>query len=563
MESAANKNFTAGNNDEGRIRYDAFYKKMCYDGYIYEKLWHSCAGLLDTLPTAGGQVYYFPQGQIEQLGVPLDDLRIPNFNLPSRILCRVIHVHSTVEPKTGELFARITLLPEQDQREVTSSDPECPEDEAHTIHSFFKTLTTSDLRTLECLCIDSVHAETFFPPLDMSQLEPWQDLVATDISGKEWHFRHIVSGDPMCHLLSAGWSEFASSKRLLAGDSLIFLREENGRLRVGVKTHKQLPTENKMSSIMPVSSICMGVFATASHALSTGTLFSVLYSPRKSQSDFIVKVNKYMEAQHHNFSDGMRFSMRFEADQIYEKSSLCTIVGGGDISQMWSNSKWRCLKVSWDGWDGLSVMPPERVSPWELEPVIALTDHGTWIFPVEAPKFPYSHHLNSPSSSPTTSNTNSCSFSEESSPTSVSLDQLASDAESIHSMVGECSTQSSDAAAGSDNISDGSNNSRSAIPSNCCELEEDLQSNQIRTYTKIRMQGVIVGRSVDMTSFTCHEDLLRKLEMMFEIEGELSGSTKQWLVVYTDAAGETKTVEDYPWGTTLEESQVIPTFFLI
>ncbi|WCJ18698.1 auxin response factor 11 [Euphorbia peplus] len=538
----------AENKDQGcHLHDEAFYQKISYDGYMYEQLWDACAGRLVTLPAEGERVYYFPQGHIEQLGVPPDEHISYDFNLPSQILCHVVNVQRRVEQETDEPYAQITLLPVVYQTEFTRLDPERPTHEAHTVQSFMKILTTSDLRTPECLCIDLVHAETCFPALDMSQLEPWQDLVATDMTAKEWHFRHILCGDRMNHLLTAGWSEFASSKRLQAGDSLIFTRDENGKLRVGVKTHIQLPTKNNLLHIMPIHGICMGIFASAFHALVTGTMFIVFYKPRKSQSDFIVKVNKYMEGQRCNFSIGMRFSMRFEDNQFSEKSSICTIVDSGDASNRWSGSKWRCLKVSWDEWDGLSVLPPERVSPWELEPVISVPDHGTWIFPVEAPDFPYRHQLTSRSSSPTTSNTNSCSFSEWNSPSGASQDQSESDAESVHSVVGECSIQSSDAAAASDNISDESNNSRSAIPSKCCELQEDMQSKRIRTHTKVQMQGIMVGRSVDMTSYRCHQDLLRKLEIMFEIEGKLGGSTKNWAVVYTDAVGESKTVEDYPW----------------
>lgn len=29
---------------------------------------------------------------------------------------------------------------------------------------------------------------------DMSQQPPWQELVATDLHGNEWHFRHIFRG---------------------------------------------------------------------------------------------------------------------------------------------------------------------------------------------------------------------------------------------------------------------------------------------------------------------------------------------------------------------------------
>lgn len=61
------------------------------------------------------------------------------------------------------------------------------------------------------------------------------------------------------------------------------------------------------------------------------------------------------------------------------------------------------------------------------------------------------------------------------------------------------------------------------------------------------MQGIAVGRAVDLTRFDCYEDLLKKLEEMFDIEGELCGSTKKWQVVYTDDEDDRMMVGDDPW----------------
>lgn len=64
---------------------------------------------------------------------------------------------------------------------------------------------------------------------------------------------------------------------------------------------------------------------------------------------------------------------------------------------------------------------------------------------------------------------------------------------------------------------------------------------------QVHMQGMAVGRAVDLTRFDGYEDLLRKLEEMFEIEGELCGPTKKWLVVYTDNEDDRMMVGDDPW----------------
>lgn len=60
------------------------------------------------------------------------------------------------------------------------------------------------------------------------------------------------------------------------------------------------------------------------------------------------------------------------------------------------------------------------------------------------------------------------------------------------------------------------------------------------------MQGVAVGRAVDLTALGSYDDLIRELEKLFEIEGELSPRNK-WEVVYTDDEGDMMLVGDDPW----------------
>ncbi|KAJ4962789.1 hypothetical protein NE237_022728 [Protea cynaroides] len=65
--------------------------------------------------------------------------------------------------------------------------------------------------------------------------------------------------------------------------------------------------------------------------------------------------------------------------------------------------------------------------------------------------------------------------------------------------------------------------------------------------TKVHKQGMVVGRPVDLTRFECYEELERKLEEMFSINGELSRPTKIWQVVYTDDEDDMMMVGDDPW----------------
>lgn len=61
------------------------------------------------------------------------------------------------------------------------------------------------------------------------------------------------------------------------------------------------------------------------------------------------------------------------------------------------------------------------------------------------------------------------------------------------------------------------------------------------------MQGMAVGRGVDLARFEGYGDLLPKLEAMFGIQGELTGTAKKWQVVYTDDEDDMMLVGDDPW----------------
>ncbi|KAG5528360.1 hypothetical protein RHGRI_029136 [Rhododendron griersonianum] len=98
---------------------------------------------------------------------------------------------SNADPETDEVYAQITLLPKADQTEITSPDSPLPEPQSCNVHSFCKTLTTSDTSTHGGFSVLWRHADDCLPPLDMSQQPPWQELVAIDLRGNEWHFRHI------------------------------------------------------------------------------------------------------------------------------------------------------------------------------------------------------------------------------------------------------------------------------------------------------------------------------------------------------------------------------------
>ncbi|PKU64981.1 Auxin response factor 10 [Dendrobium catenatum] len=45
----------------------------------------------------------------------------------------------------------------------------------------------------------------------------------------------MVSGSPPMHVLTSGWDHFVSSKMLVAGDAVVFVRDADGIIFVGCR----------------------------------------------------------------------------------------------------------------------------------------------------------------------------------------------------------------------------------------------------------------------------------------------------------------------------------------
>jgi hypothetical protein len=64
---------------------------------------------------------------------------------------------------------------------------------------------------------------------------------------------------------------------------------------------------------------------------------------------------------------------------------------------------------------------------------------------------------------------------------------------------------------------------------------------------QVHKQGIALGRSVDLTKFNGYTELIAELDEMFDFNGELKSSNKEWMVVYTDNEGDMMLVGDDPW----------------
>ncbi|KAL1335669.1 auxin response factor 6 isoform X4 [Arachis hypogaea] len=337
------------------------------------ELWHACAGPLVSLPAVGSRVVYFPQGHSEQVAVSTNkevDAHIPNYpSLPPQLICQLHNLTMHADAETDEVYAQMTLQPLNPQEQKEAYLPaELGSPSKQPTNYFCKTLTASDTSTHGGFSVPRRAAEKVFPPLDFSQQPPAQELIARDLHGNEWKFRHIFRGQPKRHLLTTGWSVFVSAKRLVAGDSVLFIWNDKNQLLLGIRRANR-PQTVMPSSVLSSDSMHLGLLAAAAHAAATNSRFTIFYNPRASPSEFVIPLAKYVKAVYHTrVSVGMRFRMLFETEESSVRRYMGTITGISDLdAARWPNSHWRSVKVGWDESTAGERQP--RVSLWEIEPL--------------------------------------------------------------------------------------------------------------------------------------------------------------------------------------------------
>ncbi|WZZ25569.1 hypothetical protein YC2023_008970 [Brassica napus] len=505
---------------------------------MYEELWKLSAGPLVDVPQAEERVYYFPQGHMEQLEASTQqDLNTmkPLFDLPPKILCRVMNVRLQAEKETDEVYAQIMLMPEGTVDEPMSPDPSLPEPQRPKFHSFTKVLTASDTSTHGGFSVLRKHATECLPPLDMTQQTPTQELVADDVH------------------------EERTGSCVLESDVLIVNR----------------PTCLHQSYQVIA---CIWGFL---------LLHAMLLKPEACSptSQFIISLNKYLEAMNNKFSVGMRFKMRFEGDDSPERRFSGTVVGVQDCSPHWKDSKWRSLVVNWD--EPASFTRPDKVSPWEMEPFAAsenvpqsVNKRPRHVNEISALGVPASNFW---SSALTQSHefAQSCITSQRNPPQNSDWPVSPLNGQMVFpveqkkpEITASCRLFGIDLMSSSlpaheektapmrpINITKPTLDSNADPKSEISKLSEEkkqepaqaspkeVQSKQInssRSRTKVQMQGVPVGRAVDLTLINGYVELIDDLEKLFDIEGELK-SRNQWEIVFTDDEGDMMLVGDDPW----------------
>ncbi|KAJ0618700.1 putative transcription factor ARF family [Helianthus annuus] len=328
--------------------------------YLRAQLWHECAGLTVKIPCPGDRVFYFPQGHLKQVEeiTTQDGLdHIPIHGLPSKILCKVVDARLKAHSKTDEVYAKITLLPYFEHegpnffRTVPLNIPS---------RSFRKILTPTDVSKVGACGLPARDVERTFRPLDMSQDPASQDIVAKDLHGSTWHFKHTCRRRQKRHTLVKGWGNFVRQKKLHAGDACIFLRWQT-ETYVGICRAVRLHRP-------PRATMQHRVLSDAYLSINAGTPFTVYYYPWTSASPFVVAYDEVVESLQVNYSRGMCFEVQFDDEKPHHvlKTFTGIIISKEDVDPVkWPQSEWQCLRVTWDPracGDGL----PERVCPWHI-----------------------------------------------------------------------------------------------------------------------------------------------------------------------------------------------------
>lgn len=399
---------------------------------IDPQLWHACAGSMVQIPPLNSTVFYFPQGHAEH---SLGSVNFPSSSpIPPLILCRVSSLKFLADSETDEVYAKIKLVPIP-ANEIDFEDNNLnlnsvgSDSESAKPASFAKTLTQSDANNGGGFSVPRYCAETIFPRLDYTADPPVQTVVAKDVHGQIWKFRHIYRGTPRRHLLTTGWSTFVNQKKLVAGDSIVFLRAQDGDLCVGIRRAKKgigggndspssgwnsnngscatvnpfggfscflREEENKMVRNGNMNLNSCGSFNSSGNMrcnggrvkpemvleavalAASGKTFEVVYYPRASTPEFCVKASAVRAAMRVHWHCGMRFKMAFETEDSSRISWFMGTISSVQVADPihWPNSPWRLLQVTWDEPDLLQNV--KRVSPWLVElvsnmPVIHLS----------------------------------------------------------------------------------------------------------------------------------------------------------------------------------------------
>ncbi|CAJ1974165.1 unnamed protein product [Sphenostylis stenocarpa] len=362
-------------------------------------IWQACAGAVGEIPKPNSIVYYFPQGHLDQASSAPGNLSPYLLSRPC-VRCSTTSVQFLADPFTDEVFSKMTLQPVADNyvgEPLPIAAPAPLRNDDKEIVSFAKILTPSDANNGGGFSVPRFCADSIFPPLDFQADPPVQNLSVTDVHGFTWEFRHIYRGTPRRHLLTTGWSTFVNNKKLVAGDSVVFMRNAAGRLFVGIRRatrfspgkscgggaklrlieeegeeeeEEEEEDEEKAREVFSrdgKGKLSAKVVAEAAELAVRNMPFEVVYYPKAGCSEFVVNSEAVDESMRKPWSAGVRVKMSMETDDSSRMTwfqGTVSAISSHDNGQ-WRDSPWRMLQVTWD--EPEVLQNAKWVSPWQVE----------------------------------------------------------------------------------------------------------------------------------------------------------------------------------------------------
>ncbi|XP_022746581.1 auxin response factor 17-like [Durio zibethinus] len=367
--------------------------------HVDSRIWQACAGSSVQIPTVNSRVYYFPQGHMEQACGSTQLL--PSLLLSRPLIpCIISEVHCLADAKTDEAFAKLILVPVEPSRLPNQFLDINGEDEgSDKVVSFAKILTPSDANNGGGFSVPRFCADSIFPPLDYNAEPPVQTLSITDVRGGVWEFRHIYRGTPRRHLLTTGWSKFVNQKKLIAGDSVVFMRDCNGKMFIGVRRAMKRgeargysgrwrePNDGGAMKGEGRGRMTLEAVAESAERAASGLPFEVVYYPRDGWADFVVRAQLVEAGLNTFWAEGTRVKMAVETEDSSRMTWLQGTVMSAAVADSgpWIGSPWRMLQVAWD--EPEVLQNASRVSPWQVEIVSSSPLHSS--FPL-AKRFKFS-----------------------------------------------------------------------------------------------------------------------------------------------------------------------------
>ncbi|KAL0369216.1 UNVERIFIED_CONTAM: Auxin response factor 17 [Sesamum calycinum] len=339
-------------------------------------IWRAVVGSSVQVPSLNSYVYYFPEGHLEHTSSSASIYNY-NFALPRPFIpCQVLSIRFLSDHPSDQAFVRILLQPLQPlgPRPMNNDD----DDNTRTdVVSFSKILTPSDANNGGGFSVPRYCADLIFPQLDFAADPPVQNLTLKDTHNNAWEFRHIYRGTPRRHLLTTGWSKFVNAKRLVAGDTVVFMKKKStNELFVGIRRASRVGGNEGQDG---------GEALEAIQKAARGMAFEVVYCPKAGCPDFVVKAEKVKDALRICWRQGMRVRMGVETDDssrmTWFQGTIAATTSAG--TGPWYGSPWRMLQVTWD--EPESLQNVNRVNPWQVEYIPAT--------PLFDPEFPPSKKL--------------------------------------------------------------------------------------------------------------------------------------------------------------------------